>query len=567
MKSLKKRRFGLITLLLSFTLILSSCTFSFPFSMLFVGTSFDDIKYERPDYEQIQSLTDDILTAFKEKASYSKVEDLLTEFFEEYSHFYTMRSVLEIYSSANTQSEKYNEEQAMFAEKSIYVEKCREEILVAAANSSMAAKLKKNLFGDMLDTYKDYSRYTNQEYFDLALEEKRLVDVYRNTINGLTAKLNNAKTYQEYQNIINNLPNTYLPSITKNYNALVNVRKEMAEVAGYDNYLILAAEDLGRTFSLEEVETYLGALSDALSRVDQISLSSYQTDCISRPISQYEIYSQLSSLCSSLDQAAETDVFSSCYQTMRENYLSDFSYSPIKANTSFTVYLYDYYEPYIFVSGNGVLADVTTVFHEYGHFCDMLRNYNSTSSIDLAEVYSTGLEMIATTYLDNIESDLTEYEITTLKNYQGQIMIETLRSQGILAEFEMAIYDPDSTVNTSNAKELCSLYRDIANKWGGNIDSKDEVSAAMWITVPHIFQYPSYVFSYCISTDIAIQLNNMEHEEPGTGLECYLALMNRGDSDDFLTIVTEAGLESPFETQNFAQRLDTYIKNIKNIKS
>ncbi len=556
MKRILVRFLPLVALFTAISVLLSSCNLV-SYLLMSIGTPFDEIEYVRPSYDEIKSLTDDILDAFENDASYRKISSLVNKFFSAYSTFQTMYALANLNYSLDTQNSEYLEECNYFTEHSILLEKCREEVLVACANSSYRERMEKTVFLTSIEDYKDYHRYTDPQYLALSIEEAKLVEEYRVTVSDATVDgvrvwdaMEEASDAAEYNRLLTAFYTEYAPVLSDIYHQLAILRKQLAKEAGFDNYFKLAGEGLGREFEIDQMRDYLEGLKKAVqnsfSDIDSIDVSAAYREC-----GEAMLYEVLSSTCDVLDQQCDDEMFGRYYQLMKNNQLSDFSKTTKKENTSFTVFLFDYFEPYIMINPEGNLTDILTVFHEYGHFCEMYYTFDSANSIDLAEVYSTGFEMIALQYLDDTNGDLSAEEIAALQSYSQAMVYETIVSQGILSEFEMAIYDPKSKVDTSDFAQVCELYRTIANEWGYRINETDVVGSAGWTVVPHIFQYPSYVFSYCISMDIALQLRSLEQSEAGKGLACYIKLLDRDIEADFTSVMTDAGLVSPFDEKHF----------------
>ena len=206
---------------------------------------------------------------------------------------------------------------------------------------------------------------------------------------------------------------------------------------------------------------------------------------------------------------------------------------------AFTTYLQDYDAPYIFVTADGRTTDYNSLFHEFGHFADAFINYNSSPSLDLAEVSSQALELIMTLKLGI-------YAGTDDKNYLKYSKLndamETLISQGFYARFETYAYELAG--NEISEQRLNDLIQDIAPDFGINAQSLGGVSG---VIIHHIMTSPFYVQSYATAIIPSLELYFMEAETEGSGLDAYKTLIDRTESGDgFLENLARAGLTSPF---------------------
>ena len=91
---------------------------------------------------------------------------------------------------------------------------------------------------------------------------------------------------------------------------------------------------------------------------------------------------------------------------------------------------------------------------------------------------------------------------------------------------------------------LCSLYARIAGDYG--LDTYDGFDSRDFVTIPHFYTDPMYVFSYIISNDAAMQIYQMEVAQAGRGVKCYMDNLDNPEGR-FLAFLESAGLESPFE--------------------
>ena len=97
----------------------------------------------------------------------------------------------------------------------------------------------------------------------------------------------------------------------------------------------------------------------------------------------------------------------------------------------------------------------------------------------------------------------------------------------------------------------------MTNEYGFDIWEPDPTG---FVTVPHFFTNPMYIFSYVVSNDAALQLYQMEQAEPGAGLKVFEDNLTSAEYG-FLGFLASAGLESPFEEG----RLETVKETFREI--
>jgi oligoendopeptidase F len=212
--------------------------------------------------------------------------------------------------------------------------------------------------------------------------------------------------------------------------------------------------------------------------------------------------------------------------------LCDISASPNKSGISFEVYLTDYYEPYVMVSGTGTRYDCLTFAHEFGHFVNDYASAGSGVGIDVLEFFSQGMEYLSLchTGADGAFVDLKLADSLT-------VYVE----QAAYAEFERRIYELPAQV--VNGEKLLSVYEQVCRSYG--FDSMEWDPRDM-VTVPHFYGNPLYIISYVVSNDAAMQLYELELAAPGAGKAVYEQNLDT-QQGWFLAFLEEAGLESPFQ--------------------
>ena len=209
----------------------------------------------------------------------------------------------------------------------------------------------------------------------------------------------------------------------------------------------------------------------------------------------------------------------------------DISASDKKSGLSFEVFLQGYYHPFVFVSGTGTRYDCLTFAHEFGHAAMDYAAIGTTAGTDVAEIFSQAMEYLSLCYTEEGEA---------LEDLKLADSLCVYVEQGAYAAFELAMYAlPQEEITGEN---LLALYQEIGTAYGfesWDWDSRDLV------TVPHFYEYPMYVISYVVSNDAALQIYQLELENPGSGVQVYLNNLATGEQT-LLSFLTAAGLQSPF---------------------
>lgn len=217
--------------------------------------------------------------------------------------------------------------------------------------------------------------------------------------------------------------------------------------------------------------------------------------------------------------------------------------------SSYTTYLQDYDSPFLFVCPDSTKADILTIAHEFGHFCDEYINYDEDYSLDTMEMLSQGMEYML---IANLEDEELKEE---LRAYKLADVLALYVDQGCYSEFEHRAYAlPDSELTVDGLNEL---FAEVADDYGFSLAYYEEYLNYIWIQVPHMFEYPFYIISYCVSDSAAFNLYMMELENKGSGFEAYMELLSDSDAADFLELIEQHDLPDPISPRT--------IKNIAKI--
>lgn len=510
--------------------------------------SFDEIRYERPDVEALIADFGEVTSAVKDGAAAQEVIDAALPVIEEYYQFATMDSVAYIYYCSDTvENADYLEEYDYLENQQPLVSKAMEEFLVACANAPIKEALETLYFGeDALDEYVDYSVYTNETYVSLSRQENELVTQYMAemedptiTIDGQDVSLNDLLESGQYDE--SELEDEYLRQKTQTlgeiYIRLVKLRRQMAQTLGYESYADYAyAVEYERDFTPEQATDYLEAVKAQLVPIFKKYYFSGEWYYLSTAdMDEDELTQALSDSMKLLGKP-----FTEAYGFMTKHGLYDASYNENKWIGSYMTYLNSYEAPYVYLCPEGTSSDFTTFAHEFGHFTDSFLNYDGGESIDSAEVFSQGLEYLA--LLNNRLDD--EVRETLLE----QVMFDSLQCfvfQSSYADFERQVYALDDEALT--VEKVCDIALQVSKDYGYYFKDAEDYYRRSWTQIPHFFNAPYYIISYCVSNDAAMQIFELEYEKQGNGRKTYLQMIENSHTLSFCEMLEDAKLNVPFE--------------------
>lgn len=189
-------------------------------------------------------------------------------------------------------------------------------------------------------------------------------------------------------------------------------------------------------------------------------------------------------------------------------------------------------KPYILLNYLGRTGDVATMAHELGHAIhDMyaakqtLTNYHPV--LPLAETASVFSEMIITDMLlKNETSKSAKIELLTDKL---EDIFATSHRQNMFSRFEIETHTRISD-SLLSAKQLCGIYEnELKLMFGKSVKITPEYHWE-WAAIPHIFEYPFYVYSYNFGNLLVMALYQQYLEEGQSFIPKLKHLLSLGSS-------------------------------------
>ena len=545
---MKKRMASILAFLLALTMLVGCTDTAVKEEEPVEHIPFSEMVYVRPVPDEMDVLMEELQALLDGRASYAKVEAKLDECFD-YS-FYTMYTLAEVHSYLDMTDEFYADEYEWISTEYALVQKAFDKLYYACAGSHLGKKLEKNYFWEgFCEEYSnpEDSIYSD-EYVAMLQKESDLLARYREMIAAPTivfqgeerdlTELLDELTGQDYNDAVQIYYQTYNEPLAEIYIELVNVRKAMAAKLEYDSYEQMQYEYYyERDYTPEEAAAYLEHIHD--------DVMPFYTGLMSRDpykkvhyekVDEERLYGILQTVSGEIGG----DV-TEAFDFMTEYGLYDIAKNPKKANMSFETYFPDYEEPFVFLGAAGDTGDVLSFAHEFGHFCDAYVNEGALSeSIDLAEVFSQSMELLALSRLGDTMDDEAVANIARMKVLD---MVSMYVQQAAFAEFETRVYALEPEELTADA--INKIMLEESRRFGFCIKDYEWAFSLSWIDITHFFEAPFYVISYPVSNDLAMQIYAMELQEEGSGRDHYLSVL-RHDYTGIMDLVEDGGFASPF---------------------
>ncbi len=387
-------------------------------------------------------------------------------------------------------------------------------------------------------------------YQPMTQEQKELME-RENDLQSRYAQIS-GQSYDDYTSLAEAVAPVYLE--------LIDVRNAIAQSYGYDDYPTYAYEciyvrgysprdaaDLGELVKQELAPLYVDSMLSE-SQDDWDAWYRYsQAD-------EAHLLELMGEYMPQIDpQLGQT------LDCMLQNQSYSIAYSDKKYDVSFTTMLNGLGTPYLFTQPDpdSQVYSLTTLVHEFGHYNNFLNDptYDTPDGllyalddIDVAEISSTGLELLFTEYYPQLYGE----DAATLERGMLSELLSNVVYGCMLDEFQQLVYTtPDLT-----AADLNDICYQVVLDYMGDIFYQDYAST-MWAQIYHNFEAPFYYISYGVSALASFQLWQAAQTDHAAAVQQYMDISARGCNVDFLWLLEDADLQDVFDSAYLAQLYDT----------
>ena len=498
------------------------------------ATQFDRMEYVRPDMEHLQTVMEESAAKVEEMNNLDALLELIWEAYEPLDAFSTAYALANIHYSMDLTDAYWEEEYLFCSEGAVTAQAELDKFYRALAKS----KFREELEGDEYFGAGFFDDYEGDSFYDevfsaLLTQETELENRYYD----LCGQASEAgyRTEKFYAQI--------MPQMAQLFVELVAVRQEMAAYLGYGSYPEFAYDYYyDRDYTCDQTTAYLADIRAELVPLYK-EITTGGLDLEVNYCSETVTLAYLREMANAMGGTVKA-----AFDTMVSYDLYDISQSDKKYDASFEIYINGYYSPFIFMNPTMSEYDKLTFAHEFGHFCSDYASYGSAASVDVAEVFSQGMEYLSLQYVKNV-GDLEKVKMVD----SLCIFVE----QSAFASFEQQVYSLEGDALT--AENVLALYEQVGTAYGFDswgFDPRD------FVTITHFFTNPMYVISYVVSNDLAMQLYELEVEQKGSGLACLEQNLTTTQTG-IIAFAQEAGLNSPFVQGRIARLKDTFQKVLK----
>lgn len=539
---------------------------------------FSDMPYTRPDLEKIRAYSREALERIQAAASAQEQADAYLAYERRSRETGTLCSLAYVRHSIDTRDAFYAAENDYVDAISPELQELGQRIDLALLRSPFRGELEQR-FGKLFFTNLEISiRCMKPEIMDLMQEENRLQSEYQKLYASAMVEWEGEKIplpklgpFKESRDRAVRRAayeaegrwfDGRREELDSLFDKLVKVRTAQGRAMGYENYLPLAYDRLGRNCY---GEGKVAAFRDQIAR-DMVPIVARVKEDQRRRIGVEKLRYYDDVLIfpdgNAAPQGTADDILAAGREMYRalspetaefvdflyDNELLDVLSKEGKAPGGYCTSFDAYQAPFIFSNFNGTSGDVDVLTHEAGHaFADYRaarKGYLSSlksPTMEACEVHSMSMEFLtAPWHVLFFGPQTRKYEVSHCADALIFIPYGCM-----VDEFQHRMYErPELTPEERNR-----VWLELEGKYRPWIDFDNLPfygRGAGWQRQLHIYLYPLYYIDYCMAQTVALQFWMASLRDREDAWRRYLAFADAGGTKTFEELVEDAGLKVPY---------------------
>ncbi len=355
------------------------------------------------------------------------------------------------------------------------------------------------------------------------------------------------------------------------FTELVQLRHQIAQNAGFDNYRDYKFEELGRfDYTKEDCFEFHQSIKDeivplmreiALAKAEKMGkekLKPWDGDVDpdgKKPLKPFEEGQQLLQKTIAIFDNIDP-YFGDCLKTMDEMGHLDLESKDGKSPGGYNYPLYEIGVPFIFMNAVGSHRDMITMVHEGGHAIHSFLNrdleltaFKSLPS-EVAELSSMSMELLTMDDWSVFYED--QDDLQRAKIEQLETILKILPWVATIDEFQHWIYtNPHHSVEERKSKWLAILkdYGTGMTDWTGY----ESVQENTWQRQLHLFEVPFYYIEYGMAQLGALAVWKKSKSDFNKTIEAYKQALSLGYTQSIPEIYKTAGITFDFSRKNISE--------------
>ena len=540
---------------------------------------FSQMKYERPDAEQLKAELNGLTEKLKAAKSYTEAKELFLAEEKLNKHISTLANLAHIRHTIDTRDAFYDGEMKFWNKVDPELEECQQGWTQAMLESPYRKDFAEE-YGNLMflkaeikcKTFSPVIIEELQKENELADEYEKLLASAQIPFEGGVYTLSQLTPFKSDPDDARRLAawkaegNWYKENQAKLddlYDQLVHLRDKMGKKLGYEGYTTLGYYRMGRNcYTKEDVEKfrkavvkYLVPVADSIYREQAKRLGkeypmSFADNALEfrsgnpKPIGTPDeilamgrkFYDELS---------PETSEF---FRMMLDNELLDVLSTEGKRSGGYCTSIADYEVPFIFANFNGTQHDVEVVTHEAGHaFAAYMNRHRIPTSyiwpgMEGCEVHSMSMEFFTDPWMKEFFGDR-EKDFLSM---QLEDAIRFIPYGTMVDEFQHIVYETPELTPQERRREWSRLEK----IYMPHLDyEKDPFfsKGGFWQKQQHIYNSPFYYIDYSLASMGALEYYIRSIDDRETAWEDYFRLCSLGGSKGYFELLKEGHLSNPFK--------------------
>ena len=559
---------------------------------------FKEYKYERPNIDEICSFVEQKTNEIKNANDTDTIINCIKEINKLSSTYSTVSNLAYIRNSIDTTDEFYEKEIDYLNVEGVKLSSKFNDYTKILVNHPFRKELE-NVYGSywfktmelQLKCFDDCIMEELVEESKLSIQYDKLMASAKIEFDGKINNLSQMKVFTssvdrntriEAYKAVNKFLLDNSNEIDDIYDKLVKLRHQMALKLGYENFIELGYARMGRTdYDAKMVEGYR---KQVLENVVPVAADIYKENAKRIGVDDPKFYDlslmfldgnptpkgtkdELVSKALKMysEMSAETKEF---FEFMTEHELLDLESKPGKANGGYCTYIPDYKSPFIFANFNGTSGDVDVLTHEAGHALMAYCSKDTIENPDLlwptseaCEIHSMSMEFFAYPWIHEFfKEDTNKYKISHMS---GAV---TFIPYGVCVDHYQHMVYANPNATPAERRKMWSDLEKTYLPWRIMDGLEAYENGMFWFQQGHIFSSPFYYIDYTLAQVCALEfyLNSLENKEEAFAR--YLHLCKLGGSKSFLELISEVGINNPFNNGSIKKIIDKLLPVIETIK-
>ena len=500
---------------------------------------FEDMEYPFPDYDAMFELLDTARTgALDESITPEDLLEMLCTVYDAIREADDSYDVVYVLKSCDVTNEEINQLALDYYNNNGELERQYYELLAELLDIGYYDSLFEEWTEEDKQYVLDYVGSVDEEYTAMQARFSELVfnyygiDSLEVEVDGETVMLGDITDDDVYLSELRKLCGSI-------YSEIVSIQKWFAERSGYDSAAeYLYYEEYYRDYTVEDIREMIENVKKYIVPVLRDALKSYRwVNAAVNDVFDYDEFFREYF-------ASINPLMLEAYEYLREYDLYRLGEPDVGEPGGYSMLIYKYDMPVIYLQREYDYNAINSFIHEFGHFYESYYHGKDKSGIlDICEIHSQANEFLFLPYYSEIFGEEIGENITENQIILGMYYIV---QACLYSEFELRMFEGEY----NDYDSIAEMFAELIDEFG--LTDMHLFDQDSWLRVLHFFEVPMYYISYATSLVPAMQIYSAYVKDRETGIEIYNGVIERSDYwADFLEVLEEAGLDSPFEEATF----------------